>query len=861
MRSPALAFGWEFRQGHRFALLALAGYALVVATIRLLMPGPWEPIKLDTPNETAALVIVPVSAIFMYFLAIFSFGLGGDMAGRKSIYPPRMFTLPVTTASLAGWPMLYGAAAMVGLWLATVLFAVLPLGIELPLIWPGLLAAVFLAWTQALMWMPYGLPGLRVIVAVLWLMSLDAIVLLAIQYEVTEPLMIAFLAPQLPLAYLVACFAVARARRGEVPDWRGMFVRLEQIGDVLTRRPNHFSSPAGAQLWFEWRRRGRRLPALMGLLLPFQLALLFGPSHDKPQLVLYTLFAVLLTPPFMAGFAAATLSKSNHDERDPWGVTSFDATRPLTSAAFIGTQMKVAMWSTLAAWLLVLIAIPMALTLSHTWPLVIERTTLWIEKEGALRAIAIALLVFLGLLGLTWKQLVQNLYINLTGREWVVKSTVFLALSYLIFIGPFAGWLIALFVMVIATDALPWIGAAMICVKVSAAAWIATRLNARRLLSGRTLVTVAACWIVIVLVLYGLLAWLVTTPLLPRYFPALVAVMAVPLVRLSAAPLALAGNRHRGQSGKAANTGKWVVRVMMVIGLPVVLVLAASVFYYFLNRTSGAIISSNLKREYLLHVPGSYDRSKPAPLVISMHGGGSWPAFQMNTSRWNRLADEHGFIVVYPAGSGTPMSWHVDRGAGRMKDVRFISDLIDTLEKAYNIDPTRIYADGLSNGAGMTFVLSCTLSDRIAAVGMVAAAHSLPWNWCTDHRPVPMITFHGTEDALTPYNGGRSPVFGDSVVLPSIPTWTANWAQRNHCGMNPIESRVAADVTRLEYTNCADDATVVLYTVHGGGHTWPGGKPLPEWLAGSTSNSIDATSRMWAFFRAHRLLTDFSSKP
>jgi polyhydroxybutyrate depolymerase len=65
---------------------------------------------------------------------------------------------------------------------------------------------------------------------------------------------------------------------------------------------------------------------------------------------------------------------------------------------------------------------------------------------------------------------------------------------------------------------------------------------------------------------------------------------------------------------------------------------------------------------------------------------------------------------------------------------------------------------------------------------------------------------------------------------------------------------VAADVTRLEYTNCADNAAVVLYTVRGGGHSWPGGKPLPEWLVGATSRSIDATGQMWAFFRAHSLL-------
>jgi polyhydroxybutyrate depolymerase len=290
---------------------------------------------------------------------------------------------------------------------------------------------------------------------------------------------------------------------------------------------------------------------------------------------------------------------------------------------------------------------------------------------------------------------------------------------------------------------------------------------------------------------------------------------------------------------------------VLLIGLPVVAISSAAAWIYALNRHNGSIVSSGEEREYLLHVPESYDSAKPTPLVISMHGAAAWPAHQKNTSRWNLLADEHGFIVVYPSGSDRPRIWHVDHGGGLMQDVRYISELIDALQASYNIDPTRIYADGLSNGGGMAFVLSCTLSDRIAAVGMVAAAQSLPWSWCTDHRPVPMIAFHGTADRIVPYDGGRTPVA--PKPFPSIPTWTANWARRNQCAPDPIESTVAADVTRLEYTSCTDDAAVVLYTLRGGGHQWPGGKPIPEWLVGPYSRSIDATSRIWAFFREHRL--------
>jgi polyhydroxybutyrate depolymerase len=91
-------------------------------------------------------------------------------------------------------------------------------------------------------------------------------------------------------------------------------------------------------------------------------------------------------------------------------------------------------------------------------------------------------------------------------------------------------------------------------------------------------------------------------------------------------------------------------------------------------------------------------------------------------------------------------------------------------------------------------------------------------------------------------------------VFPNVLSWTRLWARRNGCGATPRDSEAAADVTRLEYTGCADDAGVVLYTVKGGGHTWPGGGKMPEWWVGRTTNGIGATSDMWAFFREHPLV-------
>jgi polyhydroxybutyrate depolymerase len=296
--------------------------------------------------------------------------------------------------------------------------------------------------------------------------------------------------------------------------------------------------------------------------------------------------------------------------------------------------------------------------------------------------------------------------------------------------------------------------------------------------------------------------------------------------------------------------------VVALLALPLAVTLILAVSFEVRNRTNGVLVSSGIEREYLLHVPKAYDPARPTPLVISLHGGAMWPAAHMETSRWNAVADAYGFLVAYPAGSGSGRMrfWRMGSGPGGQAEVRFISDLIDALQARYNIDSRRVYADGLSNGGGMAFVLSCTLSDRIAAVGLVGSAQLLPWEWCTDERPVPMVNFHGTEDRFTPYQGGESPVAPNP--FPDVSGWTARWARRNRCAARALESRVAPDVTRLEYSGCADDASVVLYTVHGGGHTWPGGEPLPEWFAGRTSNGVSASLEAWRFFSAHPLRAD-----
>ena len=460
-----------------------------------------------------------------------------------------MFALPVTTGALAGWPMLYGTMAMASLLLATALMARFLWRLDAPVIWPAVYAATFLAWTQVLAWMPYGWRGFRVVAAVLWLTTINIVVFSALYYEVPEPLMVALLAPQLPLAYLCARFAVARARRGEVPDWPGRFARRGQRAHRPPRQQDHFPSPARAQRWFEWRRHGRSLPVWVGILLPVELALLLVPGNDMPTLVFYTLLVALLTPPFMAAFAAAATERtSNPAASDAYGMTPFIATRPVTSAALVAAKLTMAFRSTLAAWLLVLVAIPLGLTLSGTWPVVLDWANRAVEIFGVPRALVIAIVSLAGLVVSTWKQLVQGLSIGLTGREWLVKSSVFLRLSLLIVLLAVAEYVLDNRMLALLWDASAWILAAMVVVKMSAAAWVATRLARDRLLSDGVLIAGAVCWLVAVLALFALLEWILSLPLsMPRYHLAFVAILAVPLTRPSAASLALAWNRHRAR--------------------------------------------------------------------------------------------------------------------------------------------------------------------------------------------------------------------------------------------------------------------------------------------------------------------------
>lgn len=270
--------------------------------------------------------------------------------------------------------------------------------------------------------------------------------------------------------------------------------------------------------------------------------------------------------------------------------------------------------------------------------------------------------------------------------------------------------------------------------------------------------------------------------------------------------------------------------------------------------------SGGQQRVYVRYIPASYDPNIAAPLVLNLHGFMGWASQQAEMTGMSATAEAHGFILVNPQGTGGPLRWNTGEPFSTPEqvegDITFISELLDALETELCIDPARIYVSGLSNGGGMSHVLACALSDRIAAIGSVAGAQNSYDQPCEITRPIPVIAFHGTDDRIVPYNGQVN----RNYTFPPIADWVAAWAERDGCdadaeiisGDVEDDYPVAGDASAVRYVDCDDDAEVVFYTIDGGGHSWPGSaEDLPAVAVGKTTHDINANEIMWQFFRRH----------
>ena len=267
------------------------------------------------------------------------------------------------------------------------------------------------------------------------------------------------------------------------------------------------------------------------------------------------------------------------------------------------------------------------------------------------------------------------------------------------------------------------------------------------------------------------------------------------------------------------------------------------------------------KRTFYLHVPAKYDAKTPTPVVIALHGAMTDGKMMELYSGLDKKADEAGFIAVYPNGTGygSLLTWNCgglgDWGKNKPDDVEFVGKLLDDLEKVLNVNPKRVFATGISNGGMMSYKLAAEMSDRIAAIAPVAG--TMTFDKFQLKRPVSVIHFHGTEDGLVPFGGPKAnePKF---FAFHPVEETIREFANADGCPKEPKltdEAHKATDPTKTKRKTFGpgkEGAEVVLVTIEGGGHTWPGAKFNVDFL-GKTTHDISANDLMWEFFEKHEM--------
>ena len=279
-----------------------------------------------------------------------------------------------------------------------------------------------------------------------------------------------------------------------------------------------------------------------------------------------------------------------------------------------------------------------------------------------------------------------------------------------------------------------------------------------------------------------------------------------------------------------------------------------------------SIAFDGLTRSYRIHIPEGYNDIKSNALVFVLHGGGGSGENMENEltkQGFNQLASQHNFIVVYP--DGIENKWNDGRSKISdnesfydVDDVGFFTYLIDELSVEFNIYDDNVFFTGISNGGFMCYRLAFEIPEKIKAIAPVAATNAVDHlaNY-TSHGPISICMMCGTDDPLVPYDGGFITVFNQTrSKVTSVNDTVDFWIENNQCNIIPevIEYPDTAplDGTRVilkKYEQGINDTCVYVYSIQGGGHTWPGGKQyFPEWLIGKTCRDIDANNEIWGFF-------------
>jgi polyhydroxybutyrate depolymerase len=275
-----------------------------------------------------------------------------------------------------------------------------------------------------------------------------------------------------------------------------------------------------------------------------------------------------------------------------------------------------------------------------------------------------------------------------------------------------------------------------------------------------------------------------------------------------------------------------------------------------------------IERSYMLHVPPGASAHEPMPLVVMCHGAGGSAELSETATGWSRKGAECRFLVAYPNATRpdatrpatflrNPQIWRTGSGASptaaQVDDVAFVDALLDEIAAGYPVDLRRVYLCGFSNGASFALVAAARLSTRFAAVAAVAGKL---WNSeIAMERPLPLLYMTGDADPLNPIAGGavESP-WGGTIEHPPLSILIETWTRLIGFRSKPAYRDAPEGVTIAHYGRAQGEAEMVMYTVGGCGHVWPGGENvLAERITGPGSDAIDATGAIWAFFARHAL--------
>lgn len=269
------------------------------------------------------------------------------------------------------------------------------------------------------------------------------------------------------------------------------------------------------------------------------------------------------------------------------------------------------------------------------------------------------------------------------------------------------------------------------------------------------------------------------------------------------------------------------------------------------------ITSAGQERTYRINIPRDYEASTPLPLVIGFHGNGSDGAEFQNYTGLPALPA----ITIFPDGAlkDGKRSWQGAPYASGADDVRFVSDLLDSIEDEHCIDLSRVYATGKSNGGGFVSVLACNLRERFSAFGIVAGAYyPQSTRGCDYTEPTPMLAIHGTGDATMDYDGGER----QGETYPGVREWIEPWVEASNCTVKTERDigKKGEHVLRTSWKKCSSGTSkqdakgsrtgdVELYSVTDGGHVWPGEVVYSG--GGYVTKNFSATDTLWEFFKKH----------